>query len=380
LFDIIVIGGGPVGSEVAYKSVLNGYSVAVIEKRMDYSSPVCCTGIISLECINSFAIDKSLIERRFSRASFLSPSGNNLHFERETPLAGILDRAAFDAFMAGRAERAGASYYFDSTATSIEFASDRVNIKVARRNEFSVFDARVAVIATGAASPFLLEFPEYSASDMVVGAQARVEAPELEEMEIHCGREITPGFFAWIVPIKGGRALAGLLSRQSTGKYINKYLEKLKSDGKIKSNEVDISYRAIALRPPENTYGDRLIVVGGAAGQVKPMTGGGIYFGLLAAHTAAAIMDKAFRSGDLSSDSFKIYETGWKKRLESELNSGHYARSLYERMNDSEMNALFHLGKIMGIEKYLSAMEELSFDWHARAIAGSSDLLDRFSL
>jgi geranylgeranyl reductase family protein len=369
LFDIIVVGGGPVGSEVAFKTASAGYSVAVTEQRKDYSSRVCCTGIVSLECMSSFAIDDSLVKRKFSSATFFSPSGNKLSFERKEPIACVLNRAAFDTFMAGRAIKTGVNYLFGAQVESLAFAPDRVQIQLKQGSEFSILEARVAVIAAGATSPIVRRFYEHHAMDSVMGAQAEVEAPGIEEIEIYCGKDIAPDFFAWLVPVAGGRALAGLLTRKGTGNYMKKFLARLHGDGKIKTDVVDINYRTIALRPPKRTYGDRLIIVGGAAGQLKPTTGGGIYFGLLSAHIAAAVLNKALRSDGLSASCLASYEVGWKDKLMPELNSGYLARTLYEHLSDGEINALFSLAKTLDIEKRFSSMDDLSFDWHTGVIS-----------
>lgn len=372
-----MVGGGPVGSEVSYKAALAGYSVAVIEKRPDYSSPVCCTGIISLECVDSFAIDSCLIKRRFSSARFFSPSGSILHFARQEPLAAVVKRDNFDGFMAERAQKAGASFIFNTVASSLDFDLDRVKIGTKQENTLSTVEGKLVVLATGASSSLLAERTEYCPSDIVMGAQAEVDAPEIDEVEIYCGKDVAPGFFAWLVPVSGGRALAGLLSRQNARGYIKKHLEKLKSDGKIRSDKVDIIYRPLALRQPGKTVGDRLIVTGGAAGQVKPTTGGGIYYGLLSARIAVQVLDRALKTGDLSARVLAAYENGWKEILESELNSGRRTRATYEHLSDNEIDALFRLGKTLGMERYLSSMKNLSFDWHARAITGTLELLDR---
>lgn len=369
MFDIIVVGGGPVGSEVAFKTASAGYSVAVIEQRKDYGSSVCCTGIVSLECISSFGIEDSLIKRKLSSASFFSPAGSKLIFERKEPIACVLDRAALDAFLAERAQKAGAGYLFNSRAESIEVVPDSVRIQISRNSVTSTIEAGVAVLATGAVSSLARRLSEFFASELVMGAQAEVEAPGIEEIEVSCGKDVAPGFFAWLVPVAGGRALAGLLTRKGTGNYLKRFLAKLYGDGKIKTDAVDISYRSIALKPPEKTYGDRVVIVGGAAGQVKPTTGGGIYFGLLSARIAAGVLDKALRGGDLSAHNLAFYEAGWKDKLMPELTSGYRARTLYEHLSDGEINALFSLTKTLDIEKYFSSMYDLSFDWHTGVIS-----------
>ena len=369
MFDIIVVGGGPVGSEVAFKTASAGYSVAVLEQRENFDSMVCCTGIVSLDCINSFAIDRSLIRRELSGAKIFSPSGNFLRFVRKEPVAFVIDRAAFDGFMAERAKKAGAIYLSGYYAESVALDTDNVEVAVKNSNGSHVIDARAAVVATGAISPPVREFPEYYASDFVSGAQAEVEAPGLDEVEVYCGGKFAPGFFAWLVPTAGGKALAGLLARKSAGNYMKKFVAYLYKGGRINTDKVDIKFRGIALKTPEKTFGERIIVVGGAAGQVKPTTGGGIYFGLLAADMAANTLGQAIQTGDLSAGSLSSYESQWKDRFLTELNQEHHARVLYEHLNDIELNTLFRLAETLGVEKYLSSLEDFSFDWHSGTIS-----------
>jgi geranylgeranyl reductase family protein len=364
-----VVGGGPVGSEVAFKTASAGHSVIVLEKRKDYNARVCCTGIVSYDCINSFSIDKSLIKRYFSAANFFSPSDKKLRLEHKGPVAACLNRGAFDTFMGERAQKAGAKYFFSAEATSLEFSAGEVAVQFHQAGKKTVLEARVMVVAAGPVFSPLKEQPEFLAPDLIIGAQAIVEAPGVEEIEIYCGKEIAPGFFAWLVPTGDGQALIGLLARQKTAGYCKGFLTKLKGDKKIVTAEVDINYRAIALKPPQKTSGDRLIIVGSAAGQVKSTTGGGIYFGLLSADIAAGILDEALRCDDLSGGRLAAYEQAWRSKLMPELESGQRARIFYEHLSDPEMDALFNLGKMMNVEKILYSMDELSFDWHGRLIS-----------
>ena len=64
MYDVVVIGGGPVGSYVAYKLAGMGHQVVVLEKKLGLGGHVCCTGIISRECVSSFAIDNNVILRQ----------------------------------------------------------------------------------------------------------------------------------------------------------------------------------------------------------------------------------------------------------------------------------------------------------------------------
>ena len=116
------------------------------------------------------------------------------------------------------------------------------------------------------------------------------------------------------------------------------------------------------------TYGDRLGVVGDAAGQVKPTTGGGIYFGLLCADIAANHLHRALESDDLSAKSLAGYEQEWRKKLGQELKIGYGARKLYERMSDAQIDRVFDIIKSRGIDEALLKAEDLSFDWHGEVV------------
>ena len=116
MYDVIVIGGGPVGSRVAYRLAGMGYGVMVLERKETLGGQVCCTGIIGQECVRSFAIGESVILRRANSAGLFAPSGSWLRLWREETQACIVDRGAFDLDMANRAQDKGAQYILNSVA------------------------------------------------------------------------------------------------------------------------------------------------------------------------------------------------------------------------------------------------------------------------
>ncbi|HUU08734.1 MAG TPA: hypothetical protein VMW61_04385, partial [Dehalococcoidales bacterium] len=150
--------------------------------------------------------------------------------------------------------------------------------------------------------------------------------------------------------------------------YLQKLLSFLEAQGKIVSAGAKPGYRGILLKPPARTYGDRLLVVGGAAGQVKPTTGGGIYYGLLCADIAVDTLHQALGRGDLSARSLAGYEKGWRRRLGRELRTGYWARKLYEHMTDAQIDRAFDIIKSSGIDDALLKAEDVSFDWHGEVI------------
>ena len=357
-----------IGSYVAYKLAEMGYDVLVLEQKEKLDGRVCCTGIISQECFSSFAIDNNVVLRQTNSARVFSPSGKLIRLWRKENQVCIVDRSAFDVAMARRAKAVGAEYLLENRVKDIEDRDDRVVVKASRNGRKLNFEARVAIIATGFSSRLTEKSGLGKSGDFVKGAQAEVEARDIDEVEVYLGQEVAPGFFAWLAPTSPTRALVGLLSRRSPREYLKKLLSLLKSRGKIAYVDEEIGFRGISLRPPTRTYAQRLIVVGDAAGQVKPTTGGGIYYGLLCAEMAANELHRALEKDDLSARSLANYEREWKRKLGQELNICYWARRFYENLSDRQIDRIFDITMANGIDESLLKADDLSFDWHGKAI------------
>ena len=122
------------------------------------------------------------------------------------------------------------------------------------------------------------------------------------------------------------------------------------------------------MKPLPRTCSDRLIAVGNAVGQVKPTTGGGIYFGLLSAEIAANTLHRGLATGNLSARGLASYERGWREKLGRELGIDYYARKFYQRLNDQQIDRIFGIIQSNRIGETLLEAKDLSFDWHSKAV------------
>ncbi len=183
-----------------------------------------------------------------------------------------------------------------SKVTEIILKNDRVLIEVEEKGNIRQYEAQAAVLTTGFNAPLVKRLGFGQAGDFVAGAQAEVQVNGIEEVEVYFDQKLAPGFFAWLVPTSEGRCLAGLMSRKSPGYHLREWLTNLEAQGKIIPDKYQIHYGGIPIKPLARTFGDRLLVVGDAAGQVKPTTGGGIYFGMLCADMAADTLHNAIQS------------------------------------------------------------------------------------
>ena len=367
MYDVIVAGSGPVGSYTARKLAEKGYRILVLERRGTVAESVCCTGIVSQECVDTFGIEDNVILRRVNSASLFSPSGDCLHIKRPEPQACILDRVAFETAMAERAHRAGVEYIFSSLVIDISIRNNRAVVTVSHRGKEHEIQSKSVVIATGFTPGLLQRLGLGKFGDLTAGVQAEVATSVTDEVEVYFG-DMAPGFFAWLVPIAPSMARVGLLLRKNSGKYLRNWLVQLASRGKIASPEAELCYGGIPLKPLPRTYAERLLVVGDAAGHVKPTSGGGIYYGLLSADIAVETLTRALEDGDLSAKRLARYQREWKKLLGRELKVGYWARKLFERLSDRQIDRVFEIVKAGGINETLLKAEDLTFDWHSRTI------------
>ena len=300
LYDVVVIGAGPAGSYAAYKLASLGHKVAILEQKEAPGRDICCTGIISPECFDSFGIAPDVILTKANSANFFSPSGKSLRLETEKVQAYVIERASFDLAIAAKAKAQGADYFFSSWVTDIAIKGDWAQIEAFCHGSREVFKARAVIVASGFKPKLSQRLGLGKITKFAVGAQAEVETQGIDEVEIYFSQEIAPGFFAWLVPTSENKALAGVISASHANLHLEKLLADSSCRSKVISREPEIRQKAIPLGTLPRTYGDRVLVIGDAAGQVKPTTGGGIYFGHLGTQMAAEVLHQALASDDLS--------------------------------------------------------------------------------
>ena len=88
------------------------------------------------------------------------------------------------------------------------------------------------------------------------------------------------------------------------------------------------------------SYDNGVMLVGDAAGQVKPFSGGGIYTGLVAARHCADKAIQALQTGDLSAASLSGYQVAWRRTIGSELLRSMVIRRFGLSLSDGEIDRL----------------------------------------
>ena len=361
--DVIVVGAGPAGNNTALALANNGYAVSVIDPKENIGDKL-CTGLVGEECFRSYPIDREFVYREINVATVVAPSLAGIQFQTPSPVAKVVDRVAYVSSFAKRAMAAGACYRLGERVLKIRNNRDRVEVTTNQ----GVRHAKALVLAAGFGSQLNRQLGFGQVGDYVIGVQALVETQGLDEVQVFLGRDVAPGFFAWLVPTQPGQALAGLLVRKNAPERFAEFLRLRTEDGTINGTVSRPTCWGIPLRPLGQTYHERLLVVGDAAGQVKPTTGGGIFYSLLASEVAADTLDDALQDNDFSMSRLARYQREWKALLSRELEVGYSARRLFEFLGDGHISALVDQASKNGFVPSLANSPDVSFDWHSSMI------------
>jgi digeranylgeranylglycerophospholipid reductase len=367
-YDVIIVGAGPAGSYIAYELALSGHNIAVFEKKSAPGINACCTGIISTECLQSLAIDTDVILTEVNSAKFFSPSGRCSRFQTETVQAYVVNRLSLDKALASKAQSQGAQYFFSSQVVDIISGKDNIQVETLCFGARQIFSARVVVLANGFKPRLPRKLGLGRIKNFLVGAQVEIEAKNVDELEVYFDQEIAPGAFAWLVPTSTNKAYVGLLATSRAKLHLQNLLNNLSVQGRVTGKDVEIEQKAVPIGTLARTYGDRVVVIGDAAGQVKPTTGGGIYFGHLGARLAAEVLDEALSSDNLTAGQLSRYQKQWKAKMSKELSRGYWARWLYAKLSNHQIEGIFNFVDSGGMVEALLNSGNFSFDWHSRLI------------
>jgi len=362
------VGAGPAGSYIAHELASSGYDVVVLEEKSAPGLNVCCTGIISTECFQSLDPGADVVLTRLNSAKFFSPSGRCLKLQTERVQAYVVNRLLLDKAIASKAQSQGAQYFFSSPVIDITPGKDNIQAETLCLGSRERFNARAVVLANGFKPKLPRKLDLGRIKNYLVGAQAEIEVKNVDEFEVYFGQEIAPGAFAWLVPTSANKAYVGLLAISQAKLHLQKLLNNLSCQGRITSREVEIEQKAIPVGTLARSYGDRVLVIGDAAGQVKPTTGGGIYFGHLGAKIAAEVLDEALSSDNLTADQLSHYQKQCKAKMGKELSRGYWARWAYGKLSDRQIEGIFNVLGSDGIAEALLNSGDFSFDWHSNLI------------
>jgi len=321
VYDFVVVGAGPAGSRFARRAAEAGREVLLLESGT-VGEPLACSGHVSTdlwEYVDDGAVDRLRQNRVFgARFHVGGPESAPYPFYKREPVSNVIDRVGLDRTLADLAEDAGADLREGHTVVSVDERGDRVVVEASLADGATErFEARMVAGCDGPTSRVrrALDLPE--PDELLHGVLAFDDAADAGDyVDVHL---TAPTFFAWRIPRGDAGVEYGLAAPPSED--VSAGFDRL-TDAYGATTDRRCS-GAIPVGPPARTTSDRGFLIGDAAAQTKPFTGGGILYGMRAADVAAAAIDP--RDPATLAD----YESQWREELSTEIRLGKAIRRCY---------------------------------------------------
>ncbi len=353
-YDVVVVGSGPAGSVTARTVARQGLDVLLIERNQEIGVPVRCAEGVSKGVEQFIKLDKRWICAEVKGANIYSPDGTKVTLggDMMKEVGYVLDRKQFDKALANDAADAGADVRVKTEARGVITDTGYVKgVYVHSMDGDARIYADVVVGADGVESRigrWAGVCTPLKPSDICICAEYLMCDIDIEEeySEFFLGNKVAPRGYAWVFPKGDGCANVGLgISGDVSGdghRAID-YLKNFVHDKFPKAKVLTEIYGAVPVCGPlTKSTANGLVLVGDAARQVNPITGGGILYAMQAAEIAGDVIAKAVQEGDTSAERLEEYDNRCRNEFGRHMEMSLKAKNFFFNMSDEDLNTLVH--------------------------------------
>ncbi|HNX01681.1 MAG TPA: geranylgeranyl reductase family protein, partial [Candidatus Cloacimonadota bacterium] len=346
----VIIGAGPAGLTTALYAAQNGVDVLLLERDEQVGIPVrCAEGVFQSNLKDIIAIPDEMKCAEVKGVNIFAPDGTKI--EMLSPETGfILDRVKFETYLAEIVVEAGAELLTNADVIDVKRISpEELEVHFLHQQILKSVRCRIIVGADGVESRIgkLMGLDtSVSLTDMDSCAQYLLEDIDINQdrCEIHFGNEVAPGGYAWVFP-KSDRSAnvgVGICAARKNVKTARDYLEDFVArcypSGRITAF---IAGGVPVAKSLSSLVNDNVLLVGDAARQTNPLTGGGIEYSMQAGKMAGNAIAAAMQNGDFNRESLLSYQKAWETRFKKIQDIAYVLKSKLYSATDIRMNELF---------------------------------------
>ena len=298
MYQVVIIGAGPIGGRLASDLSSRGVSTLMIEEHSEIGRPFQCAGLVNPPAMEMVGLHDTILQS-VDGALIHSPSGILVPVGKDgRTRTHVVCRKRFDQGVVAQAMDAGAHLWLLSKPLDAVVTDDCVKIKIEREGKIVDIECDLLIGADGAHSWTRRYFKMGRPKEMMIGFQTDVTGMTGKDnwLEMYTGRDFAPGLFAWVIPTGNNTHRIGMWARPQDldGKSVEQCYHDLINHPLWKERFSQAKEIARYCGPVpcgiiRKPYSDRVMVIGDAAGMAKPTTGGGIGPGF---RQIEAIIDK----------------------------------------------------------------------------------------
>ncbi|KAF0135175.1 MAG: hypothetical protein FD145_1 [Candidatus Saganbacteria bacterium] len=318
---IVIVGAGPVGNYLGQLLKHFGFDPLILEEHPEVGKPVSCAGIVGKDVFSDtlLAPSKATILNTIDGAK-VSFNGSAFLLKRPQ-VAYIIDRSAFDKELSK-----GLKIEFNTRFLSVEKSGPGYRLKTTNGDYY----ADILIGADGPNSKVrkLLDFSHNI--KLYKGLQYRVrwEVADRDRVEVSYIKPFS--LFTWLIPEANGIVRIGTICDKPLAE-----LEKFMKERNITGEIVEKNAGPIPIGTCQLVK-DNAALVGDAACQIKPITSGGIFYGM----KSAEILANCIKEEKLAE-----YEKNWNTEFGQEIKLCLLARNILENMSDDGLKKVFEYVK-----------------------------------
>lgn len=353
--DVLVVGAGPSGSYLSYRLSKLGYDVLNLEEHREIGKPVECTGLVS-ERVFKYVKSKARVNT-VTGANVYFPNRKSIHVEKAEKTI-VIDRDSFDKDVAAMSIGAGTDLRIGSKVFDVRVDKDGAKIRYKEDGKIKEERGKIVVGADGINSRVRRDLYNVVPKRIVSAYQvdSAVEMPDQDSVEVYLGSESTNGFFGWATPSGEITRIGVGVYKASAIKYFKKINERFPKD-----RILGINGGGIPIAYLKKTYGHRSLLVGDAAGIVKPLTGGGIYTGVVSAEHAANTIGRSLEREDYSENTLRLYQKEWKKELGRELWFDGFIQRHFAGISDRHLDRIYDIVSSLKIIDVINSTGDIDY-------------------
>ncbi len=314
---IIIAGAGPVGCYLGQLLKHYGFNPLILEEHSEVGKPVSCAGIVGKDVFSDMVLPptKKTVLNVIDGAK-ISYNGSGFLLKRPQ-VAFIIDRAAFDKELSQ-----GLKIEYNTRLLSVDRSGPGYRIKTTNGEYY----ADLLIGADGPNSKVRKSLNFSHNMKLYKGLQYRIkmEVPDSDRVEVSYVKPFS--LFTWVIPEGKGVIRVGTICDKPIAE-LDRFIKEKNLKGEIiEKNAGPIPIGTCQL------VKDNAALVGDAACQIKPITSGGIYYGM----KSAELLAEAIREGNLTG-----YERKWNDEFGQEIRFCLLARYIMENMGEEVMQKVF---------------------------------------